>query len=155
MTAGPCSRSADRSARRPRASPCLSHSTGSSAASRQGSSLGLPRHHLQQKAGSCKSPRRHRLYSAIGVRYSSAGRRRSCSPARTAYAPNTSFYQSSGISREICLQHKSAAPMEDATPEKERILWLILYCVSLYYTGLLSAMDCRICSRLLSARPCR
>ena len=40
-------------------------------------------------------------------------------------------------------------------PIQERILWLILFCVSLYYTFLLSAMDCRICSRLLSARPCR
>lgn len=29
------------------------------------------------------------------------------------------------------------------------------YCVSLYYTGLDSAIDCKISSRCLSARPCR
>ena len=111
--------------------------------------------YLQTKAGACWPPRCHDLYSAIGVRYNSAGRRRSCSPARTAYAPARPFTNlQASAERYIC--NKRAPPRwRRRRPKQERILWLILFCVSLYYTILLSAMDCRICSRLLSARPCR
>lgn len=37
-------------------------------------------------------------------------------PRSDSIYPDTSFYQSSGISREICLQQKSAAPMEETAP---------------------------------------
>ena len=110
--------------------------------------------HLPTRAGACWPPRCHGLYSAIGVRYSSAGRRRSCSPARTAYAPTRPFTNLQA-SAERYVYNKRAPPRWRRRRQiQERILWLILLCQLIFYHHV-SAMDCSICSRLLSARPCR
>ena len=99
-------------------------------------------------------PACHVLYSAVGLRCNSAGRTRTCNPATTGIILVRVLLTTSAISQRYVCNKRAPPRWRRRRPIQERILWLILLCQLIFYHHV-SAMDCRICSRLLSARPCR